>query len=294
MVWVQFPGLSLEYWDEKTLFTIGRAIGNPIKVDAATLQYQSSFYAKVLIEIDLAKTIPNKLWIITRYGAFSQGVTLTNLPKFCTKCKIVGHLTTECRLSKPVSQSSMDQNPTLSHQQEHKDNGPANNHIPATVTPTLNINEKNQGNVPHNAVSKNPSSSGSKSPTSNNTNISRLSGSNSSASKNLEETNVETPFMEVLGGASSTSNPSVNNYLIQINSNQFEALQDNDTDYSSSEDGEIKEVSTSNLLEFGTISQHVTILKNDSANIQCASDSIIVTKNAATMKKKPPANPPFK
>lgn len=81
---------------------MSRAIGNPIKVDAATLQFQSGYYAKVLIEIDFAKTIPNKLWIMTKYGAFSQGVILTNLPKFCTKCKIVGHLPTECR----VKQSS--------------------------------------------------------------------------------------------------------------------------------------------------------------------------------------------
>ncbi|XP_026420089.1 uncharacterized protein LOC113316073 [Papaver somniferum] len=66
MVWVHFPGLSLEYWDEKTLFKISRSIGNPIKVDAATLNYQSGYYAKVLIEIDLAKSIPNKLWIVTR------------------------------------------------------------------------------------------------------------------------------------------------------------------------------------------------------------------------------------
>ncbi|XP_026419826.1 uncharacterized protein LOC113315790 [Papaver somniferum] len=105
MVWDHYSGLSLEYWDEETLFTISRAIGTPIKVDATTLQYQSGYYAKVLVEIDLAKTISNKLWIITKYGAFSQGVTLTKLPKFCTKCKIVGHLTTECIVSQQSSKA---------------------------------------------------------------------------------------------------------------------------------------------------------------------------------------------
>ncbi|XP_026435201.1 uncharacterized protein LOC113332917 [Papaver somniferum] len=97
MVWVHYPVLSLEYWDEETLFKLSRALGNPVKVDDATLNYQSGHYARVLVEIDLSKKIPNKLWIITKYGCFSQSITLTNLPKFCWKCKIVGHHNFECK-----------------------------------------------------------------------------------------------------------------------------------------------------------------------------------------------------
>ncbi|XP_026436412.1 uncharacterized protein LOC113334354 [Papaver somniferum] len=91
LIWVSLPGLRLEYWDEHTLFTICDEIGNPVKVDNATLKYSSGFAAKVLVEINLANPIPNKLWIITKYGCFSQEVLLHNLPKFCSKCKIVGH-----------------------------------------------------------------------------------------------------------------------------------------------------------------------------------------------------------
>ncbi|XP_026428463.1 uncharacterized protein LOC113324361 [Papaver somniferum] len=88
LVWISLPGLSLEYWDEKTLFTICNAIGNPVKVDDDTLKYSSGYAVKVLVEVNLANPIPNKLWIITKYGGFSQGIVLIKLPKFCYKCKI--------------------------------------------------------------------------------------------------------------------------------------------------------------------------------------------------------------
>ncbi|XP_026458596.1 uncharacterized protein LOC113359132 [Papaver somniferum] len=100
LVWVSLPGLTLEYWDEKTLFTICDEIGNPIKVDEDTLKYSSGYAAKVLVELDLVKPISNKLWIIIKFGIFSQGIVLNKLPKFCSNCKIVGHLLSECRFKK--------------------------------------------------------------------------------------------------------------------------------------------------------------------------------------------------
>ncbi|XP_026399047.1 uncharacterized protein LOC113294889 [Papaver somniferum] len=90
-IWVHLPGLSLEYWDEQTLFIICNALGTPFKVDEATLNVKSGLYASVLVNIDLAKKVPNKLWIKIKFGGFMQDVLLTNLPKFCHNCKIVGH-----------------------------------------------------------------------------------------------------------------------------------------------------------------------------------------------------------
>ncbi|XP_026420161.1 uncharacterized protein LOC113316157 [Papaver somniferum] len=98
MVRVHYPGLSLEYWDEQTLFKISSALGEPVKVDEATLNFENGLYARVLIKIDLTKNIPHKLWIKTKFGGFMQSVLLTKLPKFCHHCKIVGHLQAECRV----------------------------------------------------------------------------------------------------------------------------------------------------------------------------------------------------
>ncbi|XP_026383730.1 uncharacterized protein LOC113279243 [Papaver somniferum] len=48
MLYVNFPGLSLEYWDEKTLFKISSVIGTPIKVDESTLKFESGYSAKII------------------------------------------------------------------------------------------------------------------------------------------------------------------------------------------------------------------------------------------------------
>ncbi|XP_026395867.1 uncharacterized protein LOC113290481 [Papaver somniferum] len=103
LIWVSLPGLSLEYWDEQTLFTICDAIVNPVKVDNATLKYSSGFATNVL------------------------EVLLHNLPKFCSKCKIVGHSLSECRFQK----GSSNVNPTTSSSQgvKNQDEVPKVNNI---------------------------------------------------------------------------------------------------------------------------------------------------------------------
>ncbi|XP_026410368.1 uncharacterized protein LOC113305562 [Papaver somniferum] len=250
MVWVQFPGLSLEYWDEATLFTISRAIGTPIKVDDASLQYQSGYYAKVLIEIDLSKTIPNKLWIITKFGAFSQRVILIKLPKFCTKCKIVGHLTSECRATQQQGSFVPTEREILIEQ----------NHTSQKLQATQ---QANQGTSTSNSG---------KPPTQNNVELDKPFQDNNV--EHITEVNTISPVLESIN-----QSPGIN-----ITINPFEVLQENENDLSDSEDGEIKEVSASNVLEFATIPQKITIIPKSAQS----SDEVSSSKNA---KKKPPLKP---
>ncbi|XP_026383601.1 uncharacterized protein LOC113279106 [Papaver somniferum] len=86
------------------------ALSDPVKVDEATLNFENGLYARVLVNIDLAKKVPHKLWIKTKFGGFMQDVMLTKLPKFCQNCKIVGHLLSECRVKKVSQESSILQN----------------------------------------------------------------------------------------------------------------------------------------------------------------------------------------
>ncbi|XP_026383844.1 uncharacterized protein LOC113279366 [Papaver somniferum] len=242
MVWVQFSGLILEYWDEKTLFTISRAIGNPIKVDAATLNYQSGFYAKVLIEVDLAKQIPNKLWIITRYGAFSQGVILTNLPKFCSKCKIIGHLSTEYRFNKQIP-VGVNVNNTPTHPK--KLNGNVSPNSLNILTPNISSSTLQNSEIPQPSFPPKTGTSGDPPPT-----------------IVAETLLVVPPTLEILVTSQQVDTATNPTYGILVSPNKYKILQDNNDEDSSSGDGEIKEVSASSLLEFGTIPQHVTIVPN--------------------------------
>ncbi|XP_026377869.1 uncharacterized protein LOC113272207 [Papaver somniferum] len=99
-VWVCFPGLGLEFRKEKILFTICKDIGTPIKVDSATTKCEVGYYANVLVEVDFAQPIPSKIWIGTKYGGFFQDISIHVLPKYCHHCKIIGHLTADCRIEK--------------------------------------------------------------------------------------------------------------------------------------------------------------------------------------------------
>ncbi|XP_026451823.1 uncharacterized protein LOC113352188 [Papaver somniferum] len=245
MVWVHFPGLSLEYWDEKTLFTISRAIGNPVKVDATALNYQSGFYAKVLIEVDIAKQIPNKLWIITRYRAFSQGIILTNLPKFFSKCKIVGHLPSECRFNR---QASSGDNAHTPPQQQQKIN---DKHANATqLFPNLPIN----GNV-------SPKSLNIITPT-----------TSASSFKNPEIPQPSLPSDLTTSGDPPTI--LVETVLVEPSSLEFLVTSQ-------------KEVSTSSLLEFGIVSQHVTIVPNIASSTEIDETNKVI----GVSKKKPHIKP---
>ncbi|XP_026417146.1 uncharacterized protein LOC113312624 [Papaver somniferum] len=49
-IWVHLPGLSLEYWDEQTLFTICEALGTPVKVDEATLNFESHLQSECRVK----------------------------------------------------------------------------------------------------------------------------------------------------------------------------------------------------------------------------------------------------
>ncbi|XP_026416094.1 uncharacterized protein LOC113311476 [Papaver somniferum] len=75
-VWVRLPGLGLEFRKEEILFKICKEIGTPIKIDVATANCEVGYYVNVLVEIDFAHSIPNKIWIDTKFGGFFQDISI--------------------------------------------------------------------------------------------------------------------------------------------------------------------------------------------------------------------------
>ncbi|KAF9606879.1 hypothetical protein IFM89_029478 [Coptis chinensis] len=83
MVWVRFPGLSLEYWEVKNLLAMGKTLGRPMHVD---LNHKESekvgvFCESVLVDIDLSRKNPHKIWVESKkHGvAFRKEVRLGKL-----------------------------------------------------------------------------------------------------------------------------------------------------------------------------------------------------------------------
>ncbi|KAF6143324.1 hypothetical protein GIB67_039107 [Kingdonia uniflora] len=97
MVWVKFPGMGTEYWEEDMLMSMARAVGNSVQVDSSTLCRNTGFYASVLVDVDFSKPVPNKIMVEREGFEFCQEIQLGNVPKICSHCKVVGHLVSECR-----------------------------------------------------------------------------------------------------------------------------------------------------------------------------------------------------
>ncbi|XP_026428613.1 uncharacterized protein LOC113324505 [Papaver somniferum] len=105
-VWVHLPGLHAELWTERSLLSIGKAVGNPIVVDQRTLNLEFGSYASVLVDVDFAKHIPDRILLTAGGRTFWQYVELPKHPKFCLHCNIVGHNESGCR-RKPKSDESV-------------------------------------------------------------------------------------------------------------------------------------------------------------------------------------------
>ncbi|KAH0696782.1 hypothetical protein KY290_015929 [Solanum tuberosum] len=60
-IWVKFPNLPLNCWGVNSLSRIGSGLGVPIYADECTTQVDRLSYARVLIEMDITKTLPIEL-----------------------------------------------------------------------------------------------------------------------------------------------------------------------------------------------------------------------------------------
>ncbi|KAF6174010.1 hypothetical protein GIB67_039961 [Kingdonia uniflora] len=97
MVWVKFPDLGTEYWEEDVLMSMARIVGNPVQVDNSTLCRIMGFYGSVLMDVDFSKPVPTKIMVEWEGFEFSQEIQLGRTPKIFSHCKVVGHLVSECR-----------------------------------------------------------------------------------------------------------------------------------------------------------------------------------------------------
>ncbi|KAF6155539.1 hypothetical protein GIB67_004533 [Kingdonia uniflora] len=111
MVWVKFPGLVTEYWEEDVLMSMARTVGNPVQVDSNTLCQNMGFYATVLVDVDFSKPVLTKIMVEQEGFEFCQKIQLGRTPKIFSHCKVVGHRVSECRdVVKEIEQEKVVQN----------------------------------------------------------------------------------------------------------------------------------------------------------------------------------------
>jgi len=100
-VWIRLRELPQEYWMERTLYEIARAVKTPFLIDNVTNNRLVGHYARLLVDLDLSKEIFHEV-VVEREGfAFPVAIEYEGLPEFCTHCKNIGHNVTSCRWLHP-------------------------------------------------------------------------------------------------------------------------------------------------------------------------------------------------
>ncbi|XP_019258271.1 PREDICTED: uncharacterized protein LOC109236533 [Nicotiana attenuata] len=92
-VWVTFPKLPISCWGNGALSKIASAIGKPLFADECTTKQTRISYARMLIEVNVTKTLPMEIKVMDPRGrTFQQTIEYKWKPVYCDKCQVIGHI----------------------------------------------------------------------------------------------------------------------------------------------------------------------------------------------------------
>nr|XP_027101055.1 uncharacterized protein LOC113720377 [Coffea arabica] len=101
-VWVSMPCLPLPLFNAVYIAKLAGLLGRCLKIDSATLSLRRPSVARVLIEMDVSKRPPHRVWIGEEQEGFWQEVVYESWPKFCGFCHRFGHEDGECFRKHPA------------------------------------------------------------------------------------------------------------------------------------------------------------------------------------------------
>lgn len=91
-VWVRLSNVPVNFYHKSILMGIARGLGKPVKVDLTTLNFERARFARVCVEVNLAKPLKGSVVINgERYYVAYEG--LTNI---CSCCGLYGHVIHQC------------------------------------------------------------------------------------------------------------------------------------------------------------------------------------------------------
>ncbi|GKV02570.1 hypothetical protein SLEP1_g14996 [Rubroshorea leprosula] len=101
-IWVHFPELSTEYYEEPILHLLGNQVGRIILVDETTLLATCGQYAKVCVEVDLAEQLVSMVDLYDGVDPTPMLLTVAyDLNNVCFHCGEFGHKKTVCPYRQP-------------------------------------------------------------------------------------------------------------------------------------------------------------------------------------------------
>ncbi|KAK9677021.1 hypothetical protein RND81_11G116500 [Saponaria officinalis] len=97
-IWILFPGLDPYLWSDVVLSKMASKIGKPLFADKTTTCKGRLSFARVMVEADVATSLPDHVWINTSYAEpYAQRVEYEWVPYYCKECGKLGHLVDTCR-----------------------------------------------------------------------------------------------------------------------------------------------------------------------------------------------------
>ncbi|OIT29172.1 hypothetical protein A4A49_22601 [Nicotiana attenuata] len=126
--WVLLPGLPFHMHDWHYIKQLLRFVGTPLALDAATLGRTRPSMAKIRVEVDLLKSLPDSVFVgqeddESPLKGYTQKLEYEGVPKYCKHCRKLGHNMINSRAleKKYVASSEEKQNPTKETTQNKQD-----------------------------------------------------------------------------------------------------------------------------------------------------------------------------
>ena len=103
---MRLPNLPLHFWQDSVLEAIGDALGDFILVDSVSSNVYRTTFARILVEMDISKGLPEMLKLASPNGSWIQLLDYEGIPFRCKKCHKTGHLIACCSSDKASSKKS--------------------------------------------------------------------------------------------------------------------------------------------------------------------------------------------
>ncbi|KAL0906063.1 hypothetical protein M5K25_024525 [Dendrobium thyrsiflorum] len=100
-IWVSFPNLWPHLFSPRILHGLGSIFGRPLRLDNATANGSRPSVPRVLVELDITKRYPDRVWLGSDSVGYVQVVEMEEFSSYCVHCKSLGHLKAECHILHP-------------------------------------------------------------------------------------------------------------------------------------------------------------------------------------------------
>ncbi|KAK1310888.1 hypothetical protein QJS10_CPA08g00723 [Acorus calamus] len=145
-IWVKFPDLPLHMWSLDCLNKIASGIGIPLYRDAATRQGTRISYARVCVEIEAGKPLPDSIVVNSKIGGRQEyKVVYDWKPRACSHCHTFGHDDSMC--CKKPKETLVDQPKGTSTQVWKEVQYPKHKHGDSTTIQTPPVGQNSDANA---------------------------------------------------------------------------------------------------------------------------------------------------